>query len=433
MFARKFYLEQLDTDWKGTSHVVANIQSHGLTSYDRRVHAVGMAWIPSQPAEYGISSSPSFPKSPPGRLNIYDMSSTDLANHFIEIIHRTRGKSLIKQDLKRVPMDVGLISNSDQLVIYNTQQNCLYKYRMDEVPKDITHKLESLARAQDFGVGCFNQLYEMLKKAIEEYSISRHPEEDFGKGVEGAVAMLAELSSIQIRSCVRPNYTMPSDANKVNVHVVLVDNLGESHKYSHNLRPDADFQSFLEEMNQKFPKYCHPYSHMAYNDWDTRVQDLKKTGLDGYPVIDRIEGLITLHRATEDKDLPQWMYYTILEGRDGEELHIKDEASFKAMMQKAAKKESPACLMRISEAKFRNIFVELRFLEEQKLASARSRERTRTEDKDDDEEYTSENDNDGHDDPFFDPEPFGDYQRLTYFYNLDHHNPKCFEGQQHDA
>lgn len=45
---------------------------------------------------------------------------------------------------------------------------------------------------------------------------------------------------------------------------------------------------------------------------------------------------------------------------------------------------------------------------------------------------TPENDNSGGDDPFFDPEPFESCDRLNYFYNLDHDNPKYFQGQQHD-
>lgn len=149
-----------------------------------------MASIPSLAADYGISSSPTFPKSPPDNLDIYDMGPIDLANHFIETIHRKRGETLVKQDLKRVPMDIGYASNSDQLVIYNPQKNCLYKYRVGEVPKEIILKLEGLACAQDFGVGCFDQLCEALKKAIQDNSISEKPEEDFGKGVDGAVAMV---------------------------------------------------------------------------------------------------------------------------------------------------------------------------------------------------------------------------------------------------
>lgn len=142
---------------------------------------------------------------------------------------------------------------------------------------------------------------------------------------------------------------MPNNANNAKVHVVLVHGLGESHKYSHSLDPNANLQAFLEEMNQKFPNNCNPYSNVAYKDWDARVQSLKRSGLDGDPALTRIEGLIALHKATENKELPQWMYYTILEGGDGEELDIKDQESFKAMMDKAAKKESPtACLMRVS-------------------------------------------------------------------------------------
>jgi hypothetical protein len=118
------------------------------------------------------------------------MGPIDLANHFLDTIHRQRGKTLVKQDLKRVPMDVGLASNLDQLVIYNPQKNCLYKYRVEEVPKEIVQKLKGLESAQDFGVGCFKQLYEALKQAIQDNSISEDPEEDFGKGVEGAVALV---------------------------------------------------------------------------------------------------------------------------------------------------------------------------------------------------------------------------------------------------
>lgn len=400
-----------------------------------------MASIPSQAADYGISSSPTFPEAPRNNIDIYNMGPIDLANHFLDTIHRQRGKTLVKQDLKRVPMDVGLASNLDQLVIYNPQKNCLYKYRVEEVPNEIVQKLKGLESAQDFGVGCFNQLCEALKKAIQDNSISEDPEEEFGKGVEGAVAMLAELS-LQVCSHVKPEYTMPNNANNAKVHVVLIRGLGESHKYSHSLDPNANLQAFLEEMNQKFPNNCDPYSDVAYKDWDARVQSLKKSGLDGDPALTRIEGLIALHRATENKELPQWMYYTILEGGDGEELDIKDEESFKAMMDKAAKKESPtACLMRIREAKFQNIYVELRFLEEKQLALARSREGIRMQAEEDRQDGTQqpgegmlENDNSGGGDPpFFDPEPFEYHARLNFFYNLDHDNPRYFGSQQHDG
>lgn len=158
---------------------------------------------------------------------------------------------------------------------------------------------------------------------------------------------LAELS-LQVHPRVRTDYAMRNDADNAKVHVVLVDGHGASHRYSHSLRPDGDLQYFLEEMNQKFPNHCDPYSNEAYKDWDARVQHLKKTGLDEDPALARVEGLIALHRATENKKLPQWMYYTILEGVNGEELDIHDEQSFKAMMDRAAKKESPACLMRVS-------------------------------------------------------------------------------------
>lgn len=141
---------------------------------------------------------------------------------------------------------------------------------------------------------------------------------------------------------------MLENANNIKLHVVLVDGLGELHKYSHFLHPDADIQSFHEELDQRFPKYCDPHDEWAYKNWDERVQDLKKTGLDGNPALHRIEGLVILHRAMADEELPQWMYYTILEGGDSERIDIQDEESLRTMMDKAAKQESPACLMRVS-------------------------------------------------------------------------------------
>lgn len=134
----------------------------------------------------------------------------------------------------------------------------------------------------------------------------------------------------------------------VKVHVVLVDRLGESHKYTHLLHVDTEFKSFLENMDQEFSKFCDPYNEWAYKNWNLRIEDLRSTGMDGDPALDRIEELIALHQATENEDVPQWMYYTIRsEGADGEEIDIQDDDSLRAMVSMAANKESPACLMRV--------------------------------------------------------------------------------------
>lgn len=137
-------------------------------------------------------------------------------------------------------------------------------------------------------------------------------------------------------------------ADSIKIYVVLVDGLGELHKYSLFLHKNADLGTFLEEMEHRFSQYCDPHDQWAYKNWDARVQDLKKTAMDGDPALDRIERLISSHNATENKELPQWMYYTVLEGGDGKELDIKDEESFRAMMDMAAKTEPSACLMRVS-------------------------------------------------------------------------------------
>lgn len=158
------------------------------------LHAVEMASIPSGPADYGILSSPTIPTSPPDNLDIYEMGPIDLANYFIKIISRKWGESLTRQDLQHVPTDVSLMSTPDQLVVYNPRKNHLYWFCVDEVPKEIVRKVERLAQAQEFGVGCFKQLYEELRKAIQRTGISEDPEEEFGKGVEGAVAMVRALN-----------------------------------------------------------------------------------------------------------------------------------------------------------------------------------------------------------------------------------------------
>lgn len=147
-----------------------------------------MASKPFQPADYGILSSPTSRDSL-DHLNIYDMGPIDLVNHFVETIYKYWRETLIKQDLEHVPLDVNPLSSLDELVVYNPSENCLHKYRVDEMPKEVIGQLEGLATAQDFGVGCFNQLYEELKKAILDRRISDTPE-DFGKGVKGAVAMV---------------------------------------------------------------------------------------------------------------------------------------------------------------------------------------------------------------------------------------------------
>lgn len=153
---------------------------------------------------------------------------------------------------------------------------------------------------------------------------------------------------MHVGSRVRPDLTRLIEPNDIKVHVVLVNSLGESHRYSHFLRPDADLESFLKEMDQKFPMHCDPYDEWAYKDWYSSIQHLKKTGMNGDPMLYRIEGLILLHQATKNKELPQWMYYTIRDGVDGEELDIHDEESFKAMMNQAAENNAPACLIRVS-------------------------------------------------------------------------------------
>lgn len=149
-----------------------------------------MTSIPSQPADHGISTSPTCPKSPPGNFTIYDMNPVDLADHFIETIYNWRVETSIKQDLEHVPLNVGVLSTLDELVIYSPQNDCLYRYPVDAVPIEVVRQIEGLARAQDFGVGCFNQLYEVLERTVRNNSISENPEEDFGKGAKGAVAMV---------------------------------------------------------------------------------------------------------------------------------------------------------------------------------------------------------------------------------------------------
>lgn len=149
-----------------------------------------MASIPTEPTEYGLLSSPAMPELPPEHLNIYEMSPDDLANYFIKQISRDWVGSLVKEDLRRVPTDVGHLSSSDQLVIYNPHKDCLYKFCVDQVPEDVIKKLEDLAYAQDFGVGCFKQLCEVLKKMIQDSTMSEGHEEDYGKGVKGAIAMV---------------------------------------------------------------------------------------------------------------------------------------------------------------------------------------------------------------------------------------------------
>lgn len=156
-----------------------------------------MASIPLEPADRGILTPPTISKSLPHNLSIYDLGHTDLANYFIGMIYRKRVETMTKQDLEHVPLDASLLSNVDEMVVYSPQKNCLYRYQVYEVPKEIVHQLEGLARAQDFGVGCFNQLCQVLKKEIRDKSISENPEEDFGKGVEGAVAMVSPLEPQQ--------------------------------------------------------------------------------------------------------------------------------------------------------------------------------------------------------------------------------------------
>lgn len=137
--------------------------------------------------------------------------------------------------------------------------------------------------------------------------------------------------------------------NSVKVHVVLVDGLGESHRYSHHLCGDGNLGAFLEDMDKSFSKYCDPYNEWAHKNWDARIQDLRKTGMNRDPTLDRIDGLIALHKATKGKELPQWMYYTVhSKGVKGEETYIQDDESFKTMLSRAANKESPGCLMRVS-------------------------------------------------------------------------------------
>lgn len=153
---------------------------------------------------------------------------------------------------------------------------------------------------------------------------------------------------MQVRSYVGPDHTDLEGTNNIKVHVVLIDDFGESHKYSHILHPDSGFQCFLEEMDWNFSKYCDPYHEWAYKNWNEGVQGLKKPGPDQDPSLHNIEGFISMHKATKDEELPQWMYYTILEGGDGEKLDIKDEESFKTMVERATKQEYPACLMRVS-------------------------------------------------------------------------------------
>ncbi|ROW13040.1 hypothetical protein VPNG_05923 [Cytospora leucostoma] len=365
------------------------------------------------------------------------MGPNDLLDYFIALISSKWSESKTTQDLKHVPVEVSILPSSDEVIVYSPRKICLYKFRIGHVPKEIVQKLENLAIAQDFGVGSFGQLCEVLKKTVLDKAISENPEDEYGKGVEGVVAMLAKLA-MQVGLFNGSDYTMVNDTKQTKVHVVLVDGLGESHRYSHRLHAGADLKSFLEDMDKNFSKYCDPYNEWAYKNWDMRIQSLKKQGLDEDPSLSRINGLIALHKATKKNGLPQWMYYTILKGGvKGEEVDIQDEESFKYMMDRASHPDAPACLMRIAEARFRNIFVELRFLEEKQLALAWIQEtgcvpldtKTDGDGLQKPGESIEKNDKDGDDDFSFDPVSC---YSLSYFYNLDQDNPRYSEGQQND-
>lgn len=328
-----------------------------------------MALIPSEPASHGALSLPASPKDPPDNPSIYKMGPNDLLNYFITMISEEWSETQTVQDLKHVPLDAGILPSSDEVIVYSPRKDCLYKYRVGHVPKEMVQKLEDLAIAQDFGVGCFGQLCELLKETFKDKAISEKPEEEYGKGVEGVVAMVcapkverglirqsltlprvSKLAKLALRvgSFVGSDYDMSNDTKQIKVHVVLVDGLGESHRYSHFLHAGADLKSFLEDMDKKFSKYCDPYDDWAYKNWDMRIQSLKTQGFDEDPSLSRINRLIALHKATK-KDLPQWMYYTILKGGvKGEEVDIQDEENLKYMMDRASHPEAPACLMRVS-------------------------------------------------------------------------------------
>ncbi|KAK7742128.1 hypothetical protein SLS53_004714 [Cytospora paraplurivora] len=363
------------------------------------------------------------------------MGPDGLLDYFIALISSKWSETKTTQDLKHIPMDVGILPSSDEVIVYSPRKNCLYKYRVGHVPKEVVKKLENLAISQDFGVGSFGQLYEVLKKTVQNRAISENPDEEYGKGVEGVVTMLAKLA-LQVGSFTGSDYTMVNDTKQIKVHVVLVDGLGESHRYSHFLHAGANLTSFLEDMEKTFSKYCDPYNEWAYKNWDMRIQSLKKQGSDEDPSLSRINGLIALHKATEKNDLPRWMYYTILKGGvKGEEVDIQDEESLKYMMEKASHPEAPACLMRIAEARFRNIFVELRFLEEKQLALAWIQETgcvpLDIEADMDGPQQPGESieKNDKSDDDDFSFDPVSCYS-LSYFYNLDPDNLGYKEGEQ---
>lgn len=137
----------------------------------------------------GMLSSPTLSK-PPEQVNVYELGPKDLADYFIKRISREWASTLVEQDLKAVPTNMGLLSDPDQLSIYNPHNDCLYKIRVDRVPEQVVKKLEDLAHAQDFGVGCFKQLGEVLKKMLQDVPMPGDPERDYGEGVKGAVAMV---------------------------------------------------------------------------------------------------------------------------------------------------------------------------------------------------------------------------------------------------
>ncbi|CAN8096995.1 unnamed protein product [Discula destructiva] len=156
----------------------------------------------------------------------------------------------------------------------------------------------------------------------------------------------------------------PARPNEVHpFKLVRVDGLGNDYLYDFELPYDIDYRGFLLKIELRFgAQPCFKiHDESDYINWAKR---LKLLSIDK-DRITNIQTLIEKYKSTDFEKLWEWMWWPGCHSSSS--ITIEGDETFNALMAKAKAGEldEKGCFMRLSEARFREIAVSLKELEQQ--------------------------------------------------------------------
>ncbi|KAK2604879.1 hypothetical protein N8I77_007772 [Diaporthe amygdali] len=349
----------------------------------------------TKPSKYDTSSSAelSVPLgTDSGNSEVPGLSTRQHLDLLVGMITDEWKKTMRKR--KITSNDTGITLDTDELVVYNPEEDCVVTFRVDKMPEAIRQKVDCLERMQHIGLGYLKALVKLLKEELEKVSFVKSSDES----TDGTsfIDMLAQLA----RHRLEEEYAEQKETG-YDLKVVFLDGSGQLKKEYRFLGHDTDFASFLVLMED----YPSSYDHNV--DWATtmfehKIRDLKKMGCDGHPSLVKIEQLIAAHNATNYDANPKWMYYTSNERIYNLKV-VEDESVFKKIVdivRDPVKENRLACMIRVVDKDLIKICGELRALENQQKDGVHPSDQTALQHTQDersdlrsDGEYASEGDN----------------------------------------